>query len=168
MKYNMTMHTITDELLIGNDLFFAEVERMLSQGQAVTLCGKGRSMLPFIVDGRDSVVLRQAGGDLAVGDIVLARVPGKGYVLHRIYEVHGEWLTLMGDGNLCVTEKCRREDVRGKAASIVRNGRTVDCASRAERFKAACWRRLLPVRRYLLYICRMYHRLRTSQKSSRQ
>lgn len=168
MKYNMTMHTITDELLIGNDLFFAEVERMLSQGQAVTLRGKGRSMLPFIVDGRDSVVLRQTGGDLAVGDIVLARVPGKGYVLHRIYEVHGEWLTLMGDGNLCVTEKCRREDVRGKAASIVRNGRTVECASRAERFKAACWRRLLPVRRYLLYICRMYHRLRASQKSSRQ
>ena len=40
----MTMHTTTDELLIGNDLFFAEVERMLSQGQAVTLRGKGRSM----------------------------------------------------------------------------------------------------------------------------
>lgn len=144
---------LPDELLLNNELFFIDVARMLSQGHLVTLRSKGNSMYPFIADGRDSVELWKTK-DLTVGDIVLAQVQGKGYVLHRIYKIEGEWLTLMGDGNLRATERCRLDDVLGKAVRILRNGRYVECTSFKERFKAACWRRLLPVRRYLLFICR--------------
>lgn len=145
---------LPDELLLNNELFFIEVARLLSQGHLVTLRGKGNSMFPFIMDGRDSVVLQKTD-DLRVGDIVLAQVPERGYVLHRIYRMQGEWLTLMGDGNLRVMEQCRRADVLGKTVRIVRNGRYVECSSCAERFKAGCWQMLLPVRRYLLFICRL-------------
>lgn len=149
----MTM--LTDELLLSNELFFKEVSRLLSQGQLVTLRAKGNSMYPFIAHGRDSVVLQKAN-DLTTGDIVLVRLPAQTYVLHRIYKIEGEWLTLMGDGNLHATERCRREEVLGKAVSILRNGqRVVECSSLAERMKAFCWRKLLPVRRYLLFVCRL-------------
>lgn len=148
-----------DELPVNNDAFFAEVEQMLAQGHSVTLRGRGGSMYPFIADGRDSVVLSRAAG-LQVGDIVLARVPGKGYVLHRIYRLQGDRLTLMGDGNLQATEQCRKADVRGRVTEILRGGRRVECGSRAERFRAACWRKLLPVRRYLLRVCRLCQTLK--------
>ncbi len=152
---------LPDELWLNNELFFIEVARLLSQGHLVTLRGKGRSMFPFIADGRDSVVLQKTA-DLATGDIVLAQIEGKGYVLHRIYKTEGEWLTLMGDGNLRATERCRRKDVLGKAVSILRGGRTVDCSSPSERLKAACWRWLLPLRRCLLFVCRRLAHTRNS------
>lgn len=144
---------LADRLLLDNGQLFSEVAQLLEQGYSVTLRGKGNSMFPFVADGRDSVVLQKAE-HVGVGDIVLAQVTERGYVLHRVYKAEGERLTLMGDGNLRATERCRREDVLGKVVRILRNGRYVECSSSAERFKAACWRRLLPVRRYLLFVCR--------------
>lgn len=148
------MLMLPNELLLNNDLFFIEVTRMLSQGRSVTLRAKGKSMYPFISGGRDTVELRKTD-TLSVGDIVLAEVPERGYVLHRIYKMEGEWLTLMGDGNLRATERCHREDLLGKVVKILRNGRCVECSSFAERFKSGCWRLLLPIRRYLLFVCRL-------------
>lgn len=127
---------------------------MLSQGHCVTIRAKGNSMFPFITGDRDTVMLRKAE-DVAVGDIVLARL-STGYVLHRVYSVQGEWITLMGDGNLQATERCRRKDVLGRAVRIIRGDRPVDCTSKAALRKAAVWRCLLPVRRYLLYALRKF------------
>ena len=158
---NAPMPMLPDELLLNNDLFFIEVARMLSQGRSVTLQTKGKSMYPFITGGRDIVELRKTD-TLSVGDIVLAEVPGRGYVLHRIYKMEGEQLVLMGDGNLRATERCRKEDVLGKVVRILRDGRYVESSSFAERFKARCWRRLLPLRRYLLFVCRLCKKIGVS------
>ena len=145
---------LPDELLLNNDLFFIEVNRMLSKGCRVTMRPQGDSMIPFIKGGRDSVVLQKTK-EVDTGDIVLAHIPEKGYVLHRIYKMEGEQLVLMGDGNLRATERCRKEDVLGKVVRILRDGRYVESSSFAERLKARCWRRLLPLRRYLLFVCRL-------------
>lgn len=144
---------LPDRLLFDNDLFFMGISRMLTRKNSVTLRPKGNSMFPFIVDGRDRIVLQKAER-LKVGDIVLAHIPGKTYVLHRIYRIDNDGLTLMGDDNLHDTEHCRREDVLAYATSIVRNGHIVSCHSFRERILAFCWRKLLPVRRYMLFVCR--------------
>ncbi len=157
-----TLHPY-EELTVDNDSFFTEVVRILSQGSTVTLQAKGRSMEPFITDRRDSIVLKK-DENAGVGDIVLAHVAGKGYVIHRIYNEHGDCLTLMGDGNLAATEHCRKADVAGKVVGIRRNGSYVDCSAPNERRKAACWRRLLPLRRYLLFTIRRYRKIVTSSK----
>lgn len=146
---------LPDELLLNNDLFFVEVNRMLSKGCRVTMRPQGDSMIPFIKGGRDSVVLQKTK-EVDTGDIVLAHIPEKGYVLHRIYRMQGERLTLMGDGNLHAREQCEKSDVLGKVIKICRNGRYVECDTFRERFKADCWRRMLPVRRFLLFACRVF------------
>lgn len=148
------MIMLPDELLLNNELFFSEVSRQLAQGRVVTLRAKGTSMFPFIADGRDKVVLRKTE-EVRAGDIVLVNLPRNGYVLHRVYNIHGERLTLMGDGNIRATEHCQKADVLGKAIRICRNGRYVECDSFSEKFKASCWKRLLPLRRYLLFACRL-------------
>lgn len=141
-------------LLIDNGLFFAEVRRMLAKGCSVTIRAKGRSMYPFIRDGRDLIVLL-GNTEVNEGDIVLAELPDKSYVLHRIYQMQGDEILLMGDGNLHSMERCRKDAVLGKAIRIIRGSCQVDCASASERRKAVVWRRLLPVRRYLLFALRL-------------
>ncbi|MDE5761584.1 MAG: hypothetical protein K2I11_11775, partial [Bacteroides sp.] len=112
------------------------------------------SMLPFIVGGRDSVLIQQTSGinPLQVRQIVLAHLPDSRYVLHRIVRICETEVILMGDGNFRETESCRLSDIMGVVTKISRNGCYVDCNARAERYKAEIWGRLLPIRRYLLYI----------------
>lgn len=108
-------------------------------------------MLPFIVDDRDSVTLCKAG-TVNKGDIALAQLADGRYVLHRVIDIEGERVKLMGDGNLGGTEECPKRDIAGIAVRILRNGRYVDCASETERRKAKLWGLLKPIRRYLLAI----------------
>lgn len=150
---------LPDELLVDNPMFFMEVRRMLSRKHSVTMRAKGNSMYPFILDGCDEVVLHRST-DIKAGDIVLAELPDSRYVLHRVYRVQGDRFVLMGDGNLQATEQCRKENIVGKVIQIIRGGCFVDCTSKAAYRKASLWRRLLPMRRYLLFVLRLYSKLK--------
>jgi len=142
------MKTVTDELIISDAV------RLVNEGMAVTLLVKGRSMLPFILGGIDSVVLTRPG-EVRPGDVVLARIDGKRYVLHRVMEVSDKRVELMGDGNLVGREVCRPEDVLARADEVVKgDGRHVRLDTPRQRRAARLWRRLLPVRRYILFIYR--------------
>ena len=112
-------------------------------------------MFPFIVGGRDKVMLQQAVS-WQKGDIVLVHLPEGRYVLHRIYYLSKEEVILMGDGNLQATERCKRSDIVGKVIQIIRNGHVVDCHAVGERWRARLWRWLLPLRRYMIWIYRQY------------
>lgn len=138
---------------LPNEVLLSEVARLLEGGETVTMTVKGNSMLPFITGERDSVVLRWAD-TLKRGDIVLANLGNRRYVIHRIIALNAHRVTLMGDGNLYGTEQCSRTAIAGQAIRILRKGRTIDCTSPAQRRRAVLWRRLLPVRRYLLAIYR--------------
>lgn len=59
---------------VPNSVLLPEVERLLREGRRVTLRTRGHSMLPFIVGGRDSVVLRPPTLPLQPGRIVLALI----------------------------------------------------------------------------------------------
>lgn len=145
----------TEKLWLNNVQFFEEIDRMLQNGHSVTMRAKGNSMFPFIRSERDSVVLQKMK-NMAVGSIVLARLQNGSYVLHRVYRLEKEEMVLMGDGNLCATEHCRRNEVVGVVVKIIRDGRYVDCTSRKELLKAWMWRKLLPVRRALLFVGRRW------------
>lgn len=137
-----------DRKVISNDILFAAVKELVDEGKSVTIRPKGNSMLPFIRSDRDNVTLERVTRPLEVGDIVLFSYKGK-YVLHRIYSLDGERLTLMGDGNLLAREHCTQADVVGIVTMIIKeNGRRVKPG------KARAWRALEPVRRWLLAIYR--------------
>ena len=136
------------KMVVPNKILLEEADDLLSRGIEVILMTKGNSMLPFIRGEKDSVNLKKYGA-VEVGDIVLARIAPDRYVLHRIIAVDGDTLTLMGDGNLVGTESCRLSDVLGTVREIIRpNGSTKKVT------KGTLWRKMLPVRRYLLWIYR--------------
>lgn len=143
-----------ENYIIPDSVIFESAAEMLSEGHSVVLRPKGNSMLPFIHGSLDNVKLERLGQVLA-GDIVLARLNPDKYILHRVYYIDGEKLTLMGDGNNRGQEHCLTSDVIGTVTEIIRSsGRSVDARSRAELRRARLWRRLLPLRRYILGVYR--------------
>jgi hypothetical protein len=142
-------------LELPNDLFLAEVRKLLAEGHTATLHVRGNSMRPFLEDRRDSIVLT-AVTHINKGDAVLAEIaPGK-YVFHRIIALNGEQVTLMGDGNVRGTEHCLRADVCANAAAFIRKGKTFTPEGRCWRHYSWWWTRLRPIRRYLLWIYRHF------------
>ena len=137
-----------DSCLVPNDLLLGEVSELLSEGKEVIIKTKGSSMLPFIRGDRDSVKLLKKE-PLQVGDIALALTgPGR-YVLHRIIALDSDEVTLMGDGNLRGTERCRAEDVKGCVIQILdEDGKPRPLSD------GKVWRRLKPFRRIILGIYR--------------
>lgn len=142
------------KVIIQNSLIFSEVAKLVSDGGCVTLKTKGNSMLPFIRGERDSVVLVKAK-DIKLYDIVLALVNENQYVLHRVVDINGDKLTLMGDGNLKGCEVCSVENVIATAIEIIGGGKRYSCQSEQHFRKARIWKMLLPIRRYLLAIYKL-------------
>lgn len=141
------------KITLPNEVLLDEVARLVAEGEKVTLMTKGISMLPFIVGGRDSVVLVRPE-ELFPGMIVLAYVQGGRYVLHRILSVDGTKVVLMGDGNIKGVEVCAPADVKAVAVRISKPSGEVDCLSKRHLRQAAIWKTLLPVRRWILAVYR--------------
>ncbi len=131
-----------------------EAIRLAREGVNVTLPVNGNSMLPFIIGGKESVILR-APGLIDVGDVVLAWVDGNRYVVHRIIRIDGDRVTLMGDGNVAVTEHCLLNDIKARVTHVVdAKDRTHYLYNRWRKSAAKVWYWLRPIRRYLLAIYR--------------
>lgn len=133
---------------LPNEIFIPEIVRLVNEGRQVQFTPTGASMRPFIEGGVDNVTLVKPA-DLQVGDIVLADIQQQHYVLHRIYAIEGDALTLMGDGNLIGTEHCTRAQVLAKVIAIHSpKGRNKPLT------RAWLWRHLKYARRILLKIYR--------------
>ena len=139
------MTELTDTMIIE------EAVRMTREGLAVTFLVKGRSMLPFIYGGIDSVILT-APGKVKKGDAVLARIGKDHYVLHRIVGIDGDKVELMGDGNIAGRETCRISDILARADEVVGADGRHERLEASSRFAIRLWMRLRPVRRWLLAI----------------
>ena len=140
--------------MISDDKILQEAIRLVGEGVSVTLPVNGRSMLPFIIGGKESVVL-QKPVKLGVGDVVLAWADGCRYVVHRIIRIDGDRVTLMGDGNIAGVEHCRTDEVAAVAMAVVdTRGRHHPLYTPWRQHASRIWWRLLPVRRWILAVYR--------------
>ena len=138
----------------NDNYIIEEAIRLVEDGVSVTLPVDGRSMLPFIIGGRESVILQKPLAP-KVGDVVLAWVEGGRYVVHRIIRIEGKNITLMGDGNLVGTERCTINDIKAIATHVVdADGALHYLYNRWRKLGAKMWFWLRPIRRYILAIYR--------------
>lgn len=130
------------------------VFEFLEQGRTATISLRGNSMRPFLEDGRDKALLTKAV-NVKMGDAVLAEIAPTIYVLHRVWKIKGNNVTLLGDGNLR-TEHCKLEDIRASVVGFYRKGRkSLDSVDGSKwRIYSWLWMHLYPIRRYLLAIHR--------------
>ena len=132
----------------------AELKKWIEDGCVVIINPKGTSMLPFIREGKDKVILSKPDL-LKTGDIVLVSLNGR-YLMHRIYAIDDDNLTLMGDGHLTGNEYCKKSDVIGLVTEII------DSKGRHRKPGTAwLWRHTLWLRKYQLKAYRKYLKLST-------
>ncbi len=148
------------KIVVDNTILIGEVIRSIKEGKRVTLRVKGNSMRPFIshLDSVDLVPLDSSKIELY--DIVLAPAGGNRWVIHRVIEINGSEIVLMGDGNIRGVERCKITEVAARVVSIehAHSGKVVDLRSHKSIQRAKKWRRLLPLRRYILFALRQIGR----------
>ena len=140
------------KLELRNDIFFAEVERRINDGQSVTIPVKGYSMRPMMRSEKDKVILT-AHSDKAIkqGAVMLFRHNGH-HIMHRIVKIEGQNITFAGDGNYNKTEQATKDDIVAVVTAIIRSsGRTISLDSRKWRIYSTLWLALPKiVRRFIL------------------
>ena len=95
-----------------NEDLIPAFDMLLKEGHTVTFVVKGYSMRPFLEHLRDEAKLESpAGKKIKCGDVVLAEVLPRTYVLHRVESIVDGIFTLRGDGNVYGREQCREGDI---------------------------------------------------------
>lgn len=144
---------VIHKVLPNNDIL-RDLIKLVNEGHRVTLPVKGNSMLPFIIGDKESVELVKPK-TVAVGDVVLAWINDSRYVIHRVIQVNGEHVQLMGDGNLTNDEYCLTDDVKARAEYVIgQNGKKHYLYSKRRMQASHLWWKIKPLRRYILAIYR--------------
>lgn len=128
------------------------IREVLDSGGEFTLYPRGTSMLPLIVQGRDSVTLEQPQGALHRGDIAFYQRENGQYVLHRVIAADGEAYTMCGDNQLAPEYGVKPEQLIAVVAYVTRNGKKIAPGNPAYRLYTLLWRSF--------FIRRAYFRLR--------
>lgn len=127
------------------------ITEVLESGGEFTLFPRGTSMLPLIVQGRDSVTLVKSDV-YSVGDIAFYRRADGAFVLHRIVGKKDGTFIMCGDNQLEREFGVFPEQVIGKAVRITRGGRKIGAENIAYRLYKILWKSFL--------IRRVFFRLR--------
>lgn len=108
--------------------FTADIEAALTScfeaGGTLTVFPKGTSMLPSIVQGKDSVELSRVK-KIAENEIYLYKRPNGAFALHRLLKAEGEKLIFRGDAQL-VSETVKKEQLIAFVCGIYREGKRKD------------------------------------------
>ena len=96
---------------------------LLEKGKDVSLTVKGNSMYPFLISGRDKVILKKTT-PLSRGDIVLYKCRNNSYALHRIDAIDKDGnFKIIGDGQLVADYPVLPDTVIAKVVSVERKGK---------------------------------------------
>jgi hypothetical protein len=80
------------------------IEEAFENGKTFTIPITGTSMLPLLVQGRDTVTLKKIDGKLKKGDLPLYRRNDGAFVLHRIIDVLEDGSFIMCGDNQFIKE----------------------------------------------------------------
>ena len=110
---------------IGDDGLVKIILYKLSCGEKVALTVTGNSMLPFLADGRDRVILQRIEKLPKKGDIVFYRRKNGAYVLHRVVKRRGELFYFSGDAQLRVEGPVGKGQLLAVCKEVERDGKTI-------------------------------------------
>lgn len=100
------------------------MEEVLAGGGTLKLQPHGISMLPFIMEGRDEVLLQKVSLPPKKGMIYLYKRENGSIVLHRCIEV-GKALTFRGDNQYRKEVGVLPENLMAQVVSVRRKGKTI-------------------------------------------
>lgn len=140
--------------LIEADQWIPIYLELLEEEKHVKLSPKGGSMLPFLIGGRDEVILKKIQEPLKRGDIVLYRRENGIYVLHRIHHIDKvkELYFMIGDSQTWIEGPLERRQILAVAHGFIRKGKEIKTDKWGYHFFYKIWLFVRPVRPYIIGI----------------
>lgn len=127
-------------------------EEEIEKSGKIIYTNVGDSMMPFIKQGRDVLVISRAEGKLKRYDVPLYKRDSGQYVLHRILKVRENDYVICGDN------RCSREygitdrHIIGVLTGIIRDGREIPVTDLKYRIYVHLWCDFFPVRAFIIRI----------------
>lgn len=129
---------------------------LLAQGKEVSLVITGNSMSPFIVHGRDEILIAPPKGEWNKGDMAFFRRENGQYVMHRICKVDKSGdCYFIGDAQQFVEGPIKSEQIFGKIISVKRKGKWIGPGDFWWEFFEHIWLNMVPLRP----LCRKFYTL---------
>ncbi|MBO5907453.1 MAG: S24/S26 family peptidase [Clostridia bacterium] len=100
-------------------------EQQLDEHGRIIYTNVGDSMMPFIKQGRDVLVIEKREGALKKYDVPLYKRPSGQYVLHRIHKVTDKGYVTCGDNRASRERYVLPEQVIGVLTAVIRDGREI-------------------------------------------
>ncbi len=146
------------------------IEEVIGGGKSFRLFPMGKSMLPLLCEGRDSVMLVSPTlKAFKTGDMLLYRRKDGAFVLHRVVRAEGDGtLTMRGDNQYYDEKGVLPETVIALVCGFYRKGRYQDC-EKSFSYRFYLWRRRLsyPIRRFFFRLRAFLRRKRHERRALR-
>lgn len=130
------------------------IRAVLDSGGEFTIFPRGTSMLPLIVQGRDSVTLEKA--PVRPGDIAFYQRADGSYILHRVISEQNGSFTMCGDNQLSPEPGITPEQITARVRYITRNGKKIPAGKFSYRAYVFLWRSFF-IRRVYFRLRRLFH-----------
>lgn len=135
------------------------IEEALNNDKTFTIPITGTSMLPLLVQGRDTVTLKKCDVPLKKGDLPLYRRKDGAFVLHRIVKVNSDnSYTMCGDNQFLKEKGIEHSQIIGVVTEIKRKDKTFSVEDKKYQLYVKLGLLLLNIRypykrfRYLLHL----------------
>lgn len=147
MKYRRFRWKTKMKLKVDTVEYVSNLKELVDGGQEVAITVAGWSMMPFLRNQRDRVLLKKPTSAFKVDDIVFYQRRSGQYVLHRIYKVQPDGCYMMGDSQVTLEGPIDTDAIFAIVTEVERNCRWISAESFAWRFASALWRILYPLRK---------------------
>lgn len=124
-------------------------EEIRQRGQLI-YTNVGDSMLPFIKQGRDILVISKVNGRLKRYDVPLYKRDSGQYVLHRVLKVYDESYVICGDNRWQREYGITDGHIIGVLTAVIRDGREISVTDRKYRMYVHLWCDFFYARAFIL------------------
>ncbi len=127
-------------------------EEEIEKSDKIIYTNVGDSMMPFIRQGRDVLVISRAEGRLKLYDVPLYKRDSGQYVLHRILKVRENDYVICGDNRWNREYGITDRHIIGVLTGVIRNGKEIRVTDRKYRIYVHLWCDFFPVRAFIIRI----------------
>ena len=136
------------------------IEEVLASGGEFRMYPKGTSMLPLIVQTRDSVVLKRNENDAAKKhDIAFYRRDNGQFVLHRVMDICDDGTyTMCGDNQTALEKGIRKDQIIAYVSGLYRKEKQVKMDGGAYSAYVFLWSKM-PLRHFVFFFQRAKNKI---------
>ena len=150
--------------IVDNQEYMKVVRSLLEEGKEVPLVVTGNSMMPFLIDRRDQVLIKKPDRPLKKGDIAFFQRENGQYILHRIHFMRKDKKTgesqfyFIGDGQQTIEGPIREDQIFGLITEALRKGKRLDEHDLTWKIFKHIWRYVIPLRMPIIKIYSLFKR----------